>query len=152
MFYEDIAIGEVTDLGSTIFTHEAIAAYACRFDPRILARAGEDGPLVGSGFHVAGALMRRLVDTRDALRAAIAARGAVLPRLGVSPGFQDMRWPNPVREGDVVTYAMTTVSRRETSKPGWGLVGYSFRGVNQRGETVLAFSSLLLVARRTDGH
>src|SRR5579871_6111958 len=148
MFYEDVAIGEVSDLGSTVFTREAIAAFARRFDPRILTCAGEGAPLVASGLHVASAMMRRLVDTRAALRAAMAARGAALPQLGVAPGFQDMRWPNPVRESDIVAYAVTTVSRRETSKRGWGLVGNSFRGVNQRGETVLAFSSLVLVARR----
>ena len=76
------------------------------------------------------------------------ARGEILPELGVSPGFREMRWPRPVREGDVVTFSMTTISMRETSKPKWGLVGNSFRGVNQRGEEVLSFSSVVLAARK----
>ncbi len=95
--------------------------------------------------------MRRLVETRSALRAEMAARGEALPELGVSPGFKDMRWRRPVHEGDIVRYSMETVSKRETSKPKWGLVGNSFRGVNQRGEEVLVFSSLVLVARRPGG-
>jgi acyl dehydratase len=92
--------------------------------------------------------MRKLVDMRSALRAAMAERGETLPELGVSPGFKGMRWPRPVREGDTVTYSMETVSKRETSKPRWGLIGSTFRAVNQRGEEVLVFSSVVLVARR----
>ena len=87
---------------------------------------------------------------RGALRAAMAERGETLPQLGVSPGFKSMRWPRPVREGDAVSYSMETVSKRETSKPEWGLVGNTFRGVNQHGEEVLIFSSVVLVARRPE--
>jgi acyl dehydratase len=54
-----------------------------------------------------------------------------------------------VHEGDIVSYAMETVSKRETSKQKWGLVGNRFRGVNQRGEEVLVFSSVVLVVRRS---
>jgi acyl dehydratase len=87
---------------------------------------------------------------RSALRAAMAERGEVLPQFGVSPGFTNMRWAHPVHEGDIVSYSMETVSKRETSKPKWGLVGNTFRGVNHRGEEVLVFSSVVLMARRSD--
>jgi acyl dehydratase len=149
MFYEDIPIGQLTGLGETVFSREAIVAYGKRFDPRIVAQATEDwAPLVASGLHVAAAGMRRLVDTRSALRAAMAARGQTLPQLGVSPGFKDMRWPSPVHEDDVVLYSIETVSKRETSKPKWGLIGNRFLGVNQRGQEVLVFSSAVLIVRR----
>jgi len=42
------------------------------------------------------------------------------------------------------------VSKRETSKPRWGLVTNIFRGVNQLGEEVLVFSSAVLIARRPE--
>ena len=100
--------------------------------------------------HVAAAGMRRLVDTRSALRATMAERGETLPQLGVSPGFKDMRWPHPVHEGDIVSYSVETVSKRETSKPRWGLVTNTFRAVNQRGEEVLVFSSAVLIAKRAE--
>ena len=148
MFYEDMPIGRVTELGSTAFTRESILRYAQRFDPRVLSRAAAGLPLVTSGLQVASAAMRRLVETRGALRAAMAARGETMPELGVSPGFREMRWPHPVQEGDLVSFSMETISKRETSKPNWGLVGNSFRGVNQHGESVLVFSSVVLVARR----
>lgn len=151
MFYEDIRIGQSAELGQTTFSREAILAYGRLFDPRIVARAAEGrAPLAASGLHVAGAGMRRLVDARTSLRAAMAERGDTLPELGVSPGLKGMRWPRPVHEGDTVAYSMETVSRRETSKPKWGLIGNIFRGVNQRGEEVLVFSSVVLVARRSE--
>lgn len=150
MFYEDIIIGRVTELGSTAFTRESILAYAARFDPRILS-AAEGDPVAAAGLHVASAMMRQLVEMRSALRAEMAARGEMLPELGVSPGFRDLRWLHPVWQGDVVSYAMETNSKRETSKPNWGLVENSFRGVNQHDEDVLAFSSVVLVARRQAG-
>jgi acyl dehydratase len=149
MFYDDFRIGQTADLGEATFSREAILAYGRRFDPRIIASADQErAPLAASGLHVAAAGMRLLVDARNALRAAMAARGEVLPEMGVSPGFKDMHWRRPVHEGDVVRYSMETVSKRETSKPKWGLIGSRFRGVNQRGEEVLVFSGMVLVARR----
>lgn len=150
MFYEDVVVGHVTVVGSASFSRAAIIDYARRFDPRILERAGKGDALAASGLHVAAAGMRRLVETRSSLRAAMAARGETLPELGVSPGFRDMRWPHPVLEGDTVSYSMETVSKRLTSKPKWGLVGNSLRGVNERGQEVLAFSSVVLVRRSSE--
>jgi acyl dehydratase len=151
MFYEDIRIGQSIDLGQTQFFREAILAYGKTFDPRIVAQAVDGGArLAAAGMHVAAAGMRRLVDTRSALRAALAERGETLPQLGVSPGFKEMRWPYSVHEGDIVSYSVETVSKRETSKPKWGLVTNIFRGVNQRGEEVLVFSSAVLIARRPE--
>ena len=151
MFYEDIRIGRSTDLGQTEFSREAILAYGKLFDPRIVAQAADGSArLAAAGMHVAAAGMRRLVDTRSALRATMAERGQTFPQLGVSPGFKDMRWLHPVREGDIVSYSVETVSKRETSKPRWGLVTKTFRGVNQRGEEVLVFSSAVLIARRPE--
>ncbi|MGC2784061.1 MAG: hypothetical protein WA397_09565 [Roseiarcus sp.] len=151
MFYEDIRIGEPAALGQTEFSWEAILAYGKRFDLRIVAQAAEGrARLVAAGMHVAAAGMRQLVDARSALRAAMAERGETLPQLGVSPGFKDMRWPHPVHEGDIVSYSIETVSKRETSKPKWGLVGNKFRGVNQRGQEVLVFSSAVLIVRRAE--
>jgi acyl dehydratase len=111
-------------------------------------RPPREGLLTAAGLHLAAAGMRKLVDMRSALRAATAERGETLPELGVSPGFKAMRWPRPVREGDTVTYSMETISKRETSKPKWGLIGNTFRGINRRGEEVLVFSRVVLVARR----
>jgi acyl dehydratase len=151
MFYEDVRVGQSFALGEAAFSREAILSFGRRFDPRIVAQAAKGRtPLAASGLHVAAAGMRQLVDARSSLRAAMAERGETLPQLGVSPGFKGMRWPYPVHEGDIVSYSMETVSKRETSKPKWGLIANSFRGVNQRQEEVLVFSSVVLIARRAD--
>src|SRR3984885_13510167 len=151
MFYEDILIGQSTDLGQTEFSREAILAYGNRFDPRIVAQAADGSArLAPAGMHVAAAGMRRLVDTRSALRAALAERGETLPQFGVSPGFKDMRWPHPVHEGDIVSYSMETMSKRVTSKPKWGLITNRVRGVDQHGHEVLVFSRALLFAPRAE--
>jgi acyl dehydratase len=151
MFYEDVHIGQSIALGQAAFSREAILAFGRRFDPRIVAQAAEGrAPLAASGLHVTAAGMRQLVDTRSTLRAAMAERGETLPQLGVSPGFKAMRWPYLVHEGDIISYSMETVSKRETSKPKWGLVGNIFRGVNQRQEEVLVFSSVVLIARLSE--
>ena len=151
MFYEDIPVGQSAALGQTEFSREAILAYGKRFDPRIVAQAADGhARLAASGMHVAAAGMRRLVDTRSALRAVMAERGETLPQLGVSPGFKDMRWPHPVHEGDIVSYSMETMSKRVTSKPKWGLITNRFRGVDQHGHEVLVFSSAVLIARRSE--
>ena len=115
MFYEDMRIGQASDFGSTVFTRDAILAFARQFGPRIVARERE--ALIASGLHVASAAMRGLIETRSALRAAMAARGETMPELGVSPGFRDTRWPHPVREGDVFSFGAEIISKRETSKP-----------------------------------
>jgi acyl dehydratase len=151
MFSEDFRIGQRAALAEATFSREAILAYGRRFDPRIVAAHAADGeaPLAAAGLHVTAQGMRRLVDMLSALRATMAERGEILPELGVSPGFKEMRWPRPVHEGDTIAYSMETVSKRETSKPKWGLIGNTFRGVNQRGAEVLVFSSVVLVARRS---
>ena len=114
MFYEDILIGQSADLGQTEFSREAILAYGKKFDPRIVAQAADrSARLAAAGMHVAAAGMRRLVDTRSALRAVMAERGETLPQLGVSPGFKDMRWPYPVWEGDIVSYSVEPVSVKQ---------------------------------------
>ena len=122
----------VSDLGR-LFTRDSILAYVGSS-----IRASSPGPPWARrssprGCMSRAAAMRRLIERRAALRAAMAARGETLPQLGVSPGFRDMRWPHPVLEGDVVSFSMEIVSKRETSKPNWGLVENSLRGINQRG-------------------
>jgi hypothetical protein len=85
MFYEDVRIGHSLALGDVKFSRKAILAYGRLFDSRIVAQAADAGtPLAASGLHVAAAGMRRLVDTRSALRAAMAKNGEVLSKRATS--------------------------------------------------------------------
>jgi acyl dehydratase len=156
-FYEDFVVGEENLLGSHAFTREAIVAFAELYDPQpfhiddAAGVASIYGSLVASGVHTACVCMRAIIDWRDALRQAALARGETVPALGVSPGVRDLRWPNPVRPGDVVTFYSKVESKRETKRPAWGLVGNHAWGVDQSGREVLSMHSLVFVARRGAG-
>ena len=92
--------------------------------------------------------MRKIVDWRDGLRAASPARGEAVPPLGVSPGVTNMRWPHPTRPGDVVVYHSRVISKRETRRLEWGLLGMRTWGVNQEGLEAISFDSLVFSARK----
>jgi acyl dehydratase len=153
-FYEDFVIGDETLLGSHEFGRDAIIAFAREYDPQrfhIDEEAAENSifrGLCASGWHTCCVAMRLIVDSRDAIRAAAIARGESVPPLGVSPGVNNLRWPNPTRPGDVVTYSSLVTSKRETKRPQWGLVGIRTRGVNQNGLQALSMDSHVFVARR----
>ena len=156
LFYEDHRIGQSVTVGAHEFTREAIIAFARAYDPQpfhlddAAGAASLFGSLCASGWHTASVCMRTLIDYRETQRAAAAARGEPLPTLGVGLGIRDLRWANPVRPGDVVTYSAHVESMRETKRPQWGLIGSRAIGVDQAGREVLSYSSHVLVARR--GH
>ncbi|WP_158815312.1 MaoC family dehydratase [Methylocapsa sp. S129] len=154
LFYDDIRIGDVSTLGAHTFTREGIIAFAVLYDPQPFhlseegGKASMYGSLIASGWHTASVCMRLLIDWRDRARASHAALGQQLPKLGVSPGFRDMRWPAPVRAGDTVAYSSRVETMRETKRPQWGLVTSRHTGLNQHGAEVFAYTSIVLWERR----
>ena len=154
LYFEDVRVGDAAALGAHTFTREGIIAFARLYDPQPfhLSEAGGKasmyGALIASGWHTASICMRLLVDRRDRDRAARATLGEPLPRLGVSPGFRDMRWPAPVRAGDTVAFSTRVEAARTTKRPQWGLVTSRQVGLNQHGAEVFEFTSLLLWERR----
>ena len=121
-------------------------AFARSYDPQAFhldpeaARHTHFGALCASGWHTAAAWMKRLHITR-ARDIAYTERSGPVPQLGPSPGFRNLRWLLPVYAGDTIRYACTLTDKRTTaSRPGWGLATHRNTGVNQRGETVFAFT------------
>jgi acyl dehydratase len=153
-YYEDVVVGDERILGAHEFTREAIVAFAREYDPQRFhldeeaAKHSMFGGLCASGWHVAAASMRALVDYRAAAFAEIGARGEPVPPLGVSPGIANLRWPNPTRPGDVVTFHVGVFEKRETRRPDWGIVGFRVWGVNQAGAQAIAYENRPFVARR----
>ena len=79
--------------------------------------------------------------------AALASRGETLPRFGLSPGFDNLKWLKPVYAGDRVAYSGTVTSKRlSRSRPGQAIVSIDFSGANQRGELVVAMTGHVFVA------
>ena len=155
LYFEEIEIGRVVDLGNHHFTREAIIAFAQEFDPQpfhLDDEAAARGPFVklsASGWHTAAGWMSCFVATNTAARNEIAARGNDLPELGPSPGFENMRWLKPVYPGDTIFYRCTVTNKRAlSSRPNWGLVFGFCEGFNQAGELVFSYESKVLTAVR----
>jgi acyl dehydratase len=154
-FFDSVAIGTTTVLGSHRFDEAEVVRFARSFDPQRFhidadaARNSLFGGLCASGWHTAAAWMRAMVEHRQAAARAARERGLVPARLGPSPGFRDLKWLKPVYVGDTVTFRSTTTDKRASaSRPGWGLVFHDNEGVNQHGETVFAFKGCVFWERR----
>jgi acyl dehydratase len=154
LFFEDMSVGAERALGAHTFTREGIIAFAILYDPQPFhlseagGRASIYGSLIASGWHTASQCMRFIVEDRERRRAEEAARGEPLPRIGVSPGVREIRWPAPVRPGDRVAYSGRIESLTETKRPQWGLVTSRTFGVNQMGVEVFSMVGGVLWERR----
>jgi acyl dehydratase len=154
-FWEDIAAGERSEIGSHTFTADGIKSFARRFDPQLFhldeeaARRSHFGALCASGWHTAAMWMRLMVDHQKREDAARSARGEAVAALGPSPGFRELKWLKPVYVGDTIAYATEVIEKRASgSRPGWGLITIRNSGVNQKGEPVISFISTAFVERR----
>ena len=157
-FFEDIEIGERTELGRHAFDAAGIKAFASRFDPQPFhldesaAARSHFGALCASGWHTAAAFMRLMVEQQRREDDARRERGEPVAMHGPSPGFRDLKWLKPVYVGDTIEYAIEVIEKRPSnSRPEWGLITIRVTGVNQKGEPVISFVSVAFVQRRTDG-
>jgi acyl dehydratase len=143
-FFEDFAVGQRFRSGTIEITAERIKSFAAEFDPQPFhldedaARESLFGGLAASGWHTAAVTMRLLVDSD--LKPAGGTIGA---------GGEDLRWPRPVRPGDVLRIeAEVTEMRASRSRPELGIVKIRLTTFNQRGEPVQISSPVLMVRRR----
>jgi acyl dehydratase len=155
-FFDDIAIGQRRELGSFIFTADAIKNFARQFDPQRFHLDEEEGRkslfggLAASGWHVGSVCMKLLVADGQRLAKEALARGEEIAVWGPSPGFRDLRWIKPVLAGDTISFASEVESVRSSEKrPEWGIVQARNTGTNQRGELVFSFLATAFVPRRT---
>jgi acyl dehydratase len=69
-----------------------------------------------------------------------------------SPGIDELRWKKPVYPGDTLTVRGTVIDvRASRSKPDIGSVRTDHVITNQDGETVMSFTSIVLMRRRPEG-
>jgi acyl dehydratase len=154
-YFEDIRVGETSQIGRHTFSAEDIKGFAARFDPQpfhldeAAAERSHFGRLCASGWHTACVWMRLLITYRRREDDERRARGEPIAQLGPSPGFRDLEWLKPVYAGDTVSYAIEVVEARPlNSRPGWGMILVRNTGVNQHGERVISFVSSAFVERR----
>ena len=143
-FCEDYAPGSVEELGSVSVSEAEILEFARRYDPQDFhadpekAAAGPFGGVIASGWHTASLMMKllaaRYLDPASSLG---------------SPGIDELRWPSPVRPGDVLTVRVSILeARRSRTKPDRGLVRSHIEVRNQHGDTVMTVNAMNLIRCR----
>jgi acyl dehydratase len=154
-FFNDLRVGERTELGSHTFTAEEIKAFARRYDPQAFhldeaaAARSHFGALCASGWHTTAAFMRRFVEFEKREAERLRAAGETPARDGPSPGIRELRWLRPVYVGDTISFAREVIELREaTGRPGWGLMVARNTGINQKGELVVSFIGAKFAEKR----
>lgn len=129
MKFKDLHANMEIETGRHQVTELEILNFACqwpRLDP-IKAKTGFSTGLVASGPHVLALAMSMLVPKVLQGSESLA-----------SPGIDYIKWPNPLRPGDVVRLHVHVLeSRRSKSRPELGIVRWRWRLINQDGLTVL---------------
>lgn len=143
-YLEDFAVGQVFRSGSIKVDADEIKAFAAAYDPQpfhLDEEAARDTffqGLAASGWHTA-ALTMRLLLTND-----------VRPAGGfIGTGFTELRWPRPVRPGDVLDIESEVIEVRPSqSRPAQGFITVRTTTLNQRGEAVQVLVGTLVVQRK----
>jgi acyl dehydratase len=143
--FEDYLQGAVFEFGEVAVSAAEIVDFARRFDPQPMhtdpaaAAEGPFGGLIASGWHTAGMMMRLFA-------------GHFLPRGAASlgaPAIDDVRWPRPVRPGDVLRIRVTIVEARPSrTAPDRGIVRSFVEVLNQDGAAVMTLRPVNLLRRR----
>ncbi|WP_394688268.1 MaoC family dehydratase [Hoeflea sp.] len=144
--------GQRTELGSHLFTAEAIIEFASKYDPQRFhideeaARDSVFGGLCASGWHTASVWMKLNVALMNTTIASARAEGSAVPEFGPSPGFRDLKWFRPVFAGDEIRYSKTFKSIRPlASRPGWSLLETDAEAQDPSGELVMSFRTAALI-------
>lgn len=146
-YLEDFAVGQVYGTGRLRVEGERIKSFAAEFDPQPYhlddnaARETIFAGLAASGWHTAAVTMRLLVD------------GELKPADGiVGLGFEEFRWPKPVRPGDELRVESEVLDVRPSkSRANQGLVKLRNTTFNQNGEAVQITVGTLLMPRKSRG-
>jgi acyl dehydratase len=144
-YFEDYTPGESFTLGAYPVTESDIVSYARRFDPQafhvdpVAAHQSIYGGLIASGWHTGSIMMKLLAEH---FIAPVSSMG--------SPGVDEVRWPRPVRAGDVLRLRLAVIDkRRSVSKPDRGLLQLRQECINQRGEIVMSLTAMVFCRCRT---
>jgi len=144
LYLEDFAVGQRYGSGRLRVDEEKIKAFAAEFDPQpfhLDAAAARDSifrGLAASGWHTAALTMRLLVGSE------LKPAGGI-----VGAGFDEFRWPRPVRPGDELRVESEVLEvRASKSRPDQGLIKVRTTTLNQNGEAVQISIGNLLVPRR----
>jgi acyl dehydratase len=143
-YFEDYVPGTSVDCGSFSLSEAEIIAFAKEYDPQpfhVDPAAAKDGPfggLIASGWHTTSRMMRLLVDKYVSQESSLGAAGV-----------DEIRWPRPVRPGDVLHVRATVLeARRSSSKPDRGIVKTLMELTSSGGDLVMTVTAINFVLAR----
>ena len=145
-FFEDFTVGlvmkhpigrTVTAADNTWFTLLTCNTNPIHFDRHYASQTEFGQPLVNSTFTLALILGLTVGD---------------VSQNAVNLGWEDVRMPSPVFEGDTLYAQSEVLSTRESrSRPDMGVVGVRTTGFKQDGTIVMEFRRTILVYKRGKG-
>src|SRR5437867_5825139 len=142
-YFEDLKAGDRFKSETYAVSEEQLISFAREFDPQpfhldaTVARETMFKGLIASGWHTAAITMRLFVQTLNFAEGAIGL------------GVDELRWPNAVRPGDVLTVETEIVDARPSrSRPGFGIIRLRNVTTNQRGQIVQTMLASAMVPRR----
>src|SRR5213594_3029754 len=144
-YLEDFALGQTFGSGRLRVEKERIKTFAAEFDPQRFHLAEEAARgsifrgLAASGWHTAAVTMRLLVESE------LKPAGGI-----VGAGFEEFRWPRPVRPGDELHLEIEVLEARPSrSRPDQGLIKLRTTTMNQQGDAVQVSVGTLVVPTRS---
>jgi acyl dehydratase len=142
-YFDDLIAGERFESATFSVTADAIVEFGRQWDPQsfhidpVRAKQTMFGGLIASGWHTAAITMRLFVQTLDFAEGAIGL------------GVDELRWPTPVRPGDILQVETEIVDARPSrSKPSHGIIRLRNTTRNQRNEVVQTMFASALVPKR----
>jgi len=133
MKFAEFHSGQVIEAGPYAVTEAEVLQFARAYDPQWFhtdpdaALKGPFNGLIASGWHTCGIAMR--------LMAEAVLQGS---ESYASPGLAYVKWPHPVRPGDLLTVRATVLeTRRSKSQPSLGILRWRWQMHNGAGAEVL---------------
>lgn len=146
-YLEDFSAGQKFGSGRLKVDEARIKSFAAEFDPQPFhldegaARGSIFRGLAASGWHTAAMTMRLLVDSE------LKPAGGI-----VGAGFDEFKWPRPVRPGDELRLEIEVLEARPSkSRPDQGMIKVRTTTLNQNSEPVQISVGNLVVPRRPAG-
>src|SRR5213596_2251197 len=142
-YFDDLKVGNRFKSEPLNVTVKDVVEFAHKFDPQMFHLSRRDAErtifkgLIASGWHTAAMTMRLFVRTLNFAEGAIGL------------GVDELRWPNAVRPGDVLTVETEILDLRPSrSKPRYGIIRLRNVTTNQQGEIVQTMLASAMVPRR----
>ena len=143
-YLNEVDAGQIFSSGRIRVDAERIKSFAAEFDPQpfhLDERAATDSifrGLAASGWHTAAITMKLLVESD------FKPAGGI-----VGAGFDEFRWPRPVRPGDELRVESEVLEvRASKARPDQGILKVRTTTLNQSNEPVLVSVGNLIVLRR----